>query len=181
MSSLSVYPVSSPDLPNKVLTHFDDIASTLAELGVRFERCSTTLGVRAGTSPTEVIELYQAQIDQLKNERGGQAFDVLSLAEDHPQKAELRAGLLDEHRLDGDLACLFVAGRALFYVHSGDYVYAVRCEKHDLISLPAGTAHWLDLGEQPQLVAIRLFGNPKGWVAQFTGDAIASQFEPLDD
>lgn len=25
MSSLSVYHVSSPDLPNKVLTHFDDI------------------------------------------------------------------------------------------------------------------------------------------------------------
>ena len=34
MSSLSVYPVSSPELPNKVLAHFDDIASTLAEQGV---------------------------------------------------------------------------------------------------------------------------------------------------
>ena len=38
MSSLSVYHVSSPDLPNKVLTHVDDIASTLAEQGVRFDR-----------------------------------------------------------------------------------------------------------------------------------------------
>ena len=37
MSSLSVYHVSSPDLPNKVLTHFEDIASTLAEQGVRFD------------------------------------------------------------------------------------------------------------------------------------------------
>lgn len=33
MSSLSVYHVSSPDLPNKVLTHFDDITATLAEQG----------------------------------------------------------------------------------------------------------------------------------------------------
>jgi len=38
MSSLSVYHVSSPDLPNKVLTHFDDIAATLAEQGIRFDR-----------------------------------------------------------------------------------------------------------------------------------------------
>ena len=31
MSSLSVYPVSSLDLPNKVLTHCEDIAATLAQ------------------------------------------------------------------------------------------------------------------------------------------------------
>ena len=181
MSSLSVYHVSSPDLPNKVLTHFDDIASTLAEQGVRFERCAVTAGVRPGTPAAEVSGLYQAQIEQLKSERGCSAVDVLSLADDHPQKAELRAGLLDEHRLDGELVCLFVAGRGLFYIHIGDYVYAVRCERNDLITLPAGTAHWFDLGEQPQLVAIRLFGNRQGWVADFTGNAIASHFAPLDD
>ncbi len=38
MSSLSVYHVSSPDTPNKVLTHLEDIASTLAEHGVAFDR-----------------------------------------------------------------------------------------------------------------------------------------------
>ena len=38
MSSLSVYHVASPEIPNKVLTHLEDIASTLAEQGVRFDR-----------------------------------------------------------------------------------------------------------------------------------------------
>ena len=38
MSSLSVYHVSSPDVPNKVLTHFEDIAATLAEQGIHFAR-----------------------------------------------------------------------------------------------------------------------------------------------
>ena len=51
MSSLSVYPVSSPELPNKVLTHFDDIASTLAELGVRFDRGQAATKLPPGASP----------------------------------------------------------------------------------------------------------------------------------
>ena len=32
MSSLSVYHVSSPEIPNKVLTHFEDIASRFPRL-----------------------------------------------------------------------------------------------------------------------------------------------------
>ena len=38
MSSLTVYHQTNPDVPNKVLTHLEDIAATLAEVGVRFER-----------------------------------------------------------------------------------------------------------------------------------------------
>lgn len=38
MSYVAVYSVATSDTPNKVLTHFDDIAATLAEHGVRFER-----------------------------------------------------------------------------------------------------------------------------------------------
>ncbi|MMZ71588.1 Acireductone dioxygenase [compost metagenome] len=55
------------------------------------------------------------------------------------------------------------------------------CEKNDLISVPAGTPHWFDMGEEPHFVAIRLFNNPEGWVAKFTGDSIAKNFPPLED
>lgn len=48
MSSLSVYHVSSPEIPNKVLTHLEDIASTLAEQGVRFDRWQTTAKIQPG-------------------------------------------------------------------------------------------------------------------------------------
>ena len=75
----------------------------------------------------------------------------------------------------------FVAGRGLFTLHIEDMVCAVLCEKNDLISVPAGTRHWFDMGEQPSFVAIRLFNNPDGWTAQFTGERIADQFPRLDD
>ena len=37
------------------------------------------------------------------------------------------------------------------------------------------------MGEEPHFVAIRLFNNPEGWVAQFTGDDIARRFPQLED
>lgn len=181
MSILSVYHESAPEHPFKVLTHLEDIAATLAEVGVQIERWEASAPITAGASQDEVIAAYRPQIDRLMTERGYRSVDVISVTRDHPQKAELRAKFLDEHQQAEDEVRFFVAGRALFTLHIGEMVYAVLCEKHDLIAMPAATRHWFDMGEHPHFVAIRLFGNPDGWVAQFTGDDIASRFPRLDD
>ncbi|MVV49084.1 acireductone dioxygenase [Pseudomonas sp. PB120] len=177
MSSLSVYHVSSPDLPNKVLTHLEDIASTLAEHGVRFDRWQAAAKIQPGAREEEMIAAYQGQIDTLMTERGYRTVDVIRLSSEHPQTTEHCA----EFRLGEDSTRFFVAGRGLFTLHIDDYVYAVLCEKNDLISIPAGMPHWVDLGEHPHFVAIRLFNNPEGLIATFTGDDIASRFPGLED
>ncbi|UFH50863.1 1,2-dihydroxy-3-keto-5-methylthiopentene dioxygenase [Pseudomonas sp. KNUC1026] len=181
MSCLSVYHQSSPELPNKVLTHLEDIAATLAEQGVRFERWQADAPIAPGASQQAVIEAYREPIERLKRECGYQEVDVISLDRDHPGKAELRQKFLDEHRHGEDEVRFFVAGRGLFSLHLGEHVYAVLCEKGDLISVPAGTPHWFDMGEQPHFVAIRLFTDPQGWVAHMTGESIARRFPLLED
>lgn len=181
MSVLSVYHETRPDQPLKVLTHAEDIAATLSEVGVQLERWEANAPIAAGASQEEVIAAYRPQIDKLMAERGYVTVDVISLTRDHPQKDELRAKFLDEHRHAEDEVRFFVAGRALFSLHIEDMVYAVLCEKNDLITVPAGTRHWFDMGEEPHFVAIRLFNNPEGWVAEFTGESIADQFPRLDD
>ena len=55
-----------------------------------------------------------------------------------------------------------------------DKVYQVVCTRDDLLSVPAGTQHWFDMGPEPYFTAIRLFISPDGWVAKFTGDKISS-------
>ncbi|AWM61476.1 acireductone dioxygenase [Pseudomonas songnenensis] len=181
MSVLSVYHETRPDQPLKVLTHAEDIAATLSEVGVQLERWEASAPIAAGASQDEVIAAYRPQIDKLMAERGYVTVDVISLTRDHPQKDELRAKFLDEHRHAEDEVRFFVAGRALFSLHIEDMVYAVLCEKNDLITVPAGTRHWFDMGEEPHFIAIRLFNNPEGWVAEFTGERIADQFPRLDD
>ena len=176
MSYVAVYPVASPDTPNKVLTHFDDIAATLAELGVRFERWQPA-PIEKGASDAQMIAAYQAQIDAL----GYAGVEVLSVSSDHPQKDELRAQFLDERRYSEDQVRFFIAGQGLLTLHIDDYVYAVRCEKNDLLVIPAGMAHWFDMGENPHFVALRLFDTAQGGVPELTGDDIARRFPGLDD
>ncbi len=176
MSYVAVYHVATPDTPNKVLTHFDDIAAALAEQGVRFERWQPS-PVEKGASDAEMIAAYQGQIDAL----GYGAVQVLSVTNDHPQKAELRAQYLDERRYSDDEVRFFIAGFGLFAVHVGEYIYAVRCEKNDLLVIPAGTPHWFDMGENPHCVTLRLFNSADGAVPEFTGSDIAARIPGLDD
>lgn len=177
MSSLSVYHVSSPDIPNKVLTHFEDIAATLVEQGIHFARWEAAAKIQPGASEQDIIAAYQTQIDGLMTRRGYVAVDVVSVSSDQPEQA----GVLDEYRHSQDEVRFFVTGRGLFNLHIGDYVYAVLCERNDLITVPAGTPHWFDGGERPHFVTIRLSGDPQGLVAELTGDDIARRFPRLED
>lgn len=176
MSYVAVYHVATPDTPNKVLTHFDDIAGALAEHGVRFERWQPS-PIEKGASDAEMIAAYQAQIDAL----GYGSVQVLRVTSDQPQKAELRARFLDERRYAGDEVRFFLAGQGLFAVHVGEYVYAVRCEKNDLLVIPAGTPHWFDVGENPHCMTLRLFNTAEDCEPEFTGSDISAGFPGLDD
>ena len=60
MSYLAVYHVCTPDTPNKVLTHLDDIVATLAEHGVRFQRWQPC-PIEKGASDADMIAAYQQQ------------------------------------------------------------------------------------------------------------------------
>lgn len=95
------------------------------------------------------------------------------------KKDALREKFLNEHTHGEDEVRFFVEGAGLFCLHIGDEVFQVLCEKNDLISVPAHTPHWFDMGSEPNFTAIRIFDNPEGWIAQFTGDDIASAYPRL--
>ena len=127
-----------------------------------------------------MIAAYRADIDRLIEEEGYQTVDVVSLNSSHPDKDALRQKFLSEHTHNEDEVRFFVEGRGLFTLHVGDQIFEVLCEKGDLISVPANTPHWFDMGPMPDFIAIRLFNNPEGWVAKYTGSSIAEQFSRLE-
>ncbi len=176
MSRLRVFAETDGQTPILVADVHPEIAKTLASYGVRFERWEARHSVVMADSAESVMAAYAADIDRLKAEGGYQAVDVVSLDPSHPQKDVLRKKFLDEHTHSEDEVRFFVAGSGLFSLHLRGQVLEVLCEKGDLISVPAGTRHWFDMGPQPLFVAIRLFTNPAGWVANFTGSDIAQHF-----
>lgn len=180
MSQLRILDETRPDTPLQTLTEPAAITSALAAVGVRFEQWATSQPIQPGASQDQVIAAYHADIDRLMTREGYQSVDVVSLTPDHPDRATLRMKFLDEHCHSEDEVRFFVAGSGQFTLHIDDHVYNVLCEQGDLISVPAGTRHWFDMSESPYFVAIRLFTNKDGWIAQPTGDDIAARFPRME-
>jgi len=173
MTTLSIFHQNQPRTAHTVTTDPQVIRNTLASQGVRFEQWPTR-ELPASATQEQILEAYADEVASLKQECGFQTADVVSLTANHPDKDAFRQKFLDEHTHSEDEVRFFVRGQGLFYLHFGDQVYALMCEKNDLISVPDGTRHWFDMGPEPEFTCIRLFSNPEGWVASFTGEEIAS-------
>jgi len=158
-----------------------EITSHLKRAGVRFEQWHTDTAIKPGASTDVVLAAYRKDIDRLIAEEGYQTVDVVSLNASAPNKAELRKKFLSEHTHGEDEVRFFVGGEGLFTLHIGKQVFEVLCQQGDLISVPAKTPHWFDMGPNPNFIAIRLFNNPEGWVAHYTGNDIANRFSRLDN
>jgi 1,2-dihydroxy-3-keto-5-methylthiopentene dioxygenase len=179
-SLLRVYPDGRPEETLVETSDGDKISAELANIGVRFERWTADVELAPGAGPEAVMDAYKHEIDRLKAECGYQSVDVVRVERGAPNVEAMRAKFLDEHRHAEDEVRFFVEGRGSFYLHVDDRVYQTVCVRGDLISVPAGTKHWFDMGADPEFAALRLFVNPDGWVAQFTGDDIAGRFPKLD-
>lgn len=172
------------DLPEEAILETSDgdiIAAELDEIGVRFERWDADVALPAGADQTAVIEAYRSSVDRLMAECGYTSVDVIRLERGAPNVEALRNKFLDEHQHGEDEVRFFVEGRGAFYLHVANRIYQVVCVRGDLIGVPAETKHWFDMGPDPEFTAVRLFINPDGWVAKFTGDTIARRFPKLDN
>jgi 1,2-dihydroxy-3-keto-5-methylthiopentene dioxygenase len=181
MSRLRIFSEIDPNAPSLELTDHARIEDELRKRGIRFESWTANAPLAPGDPPEKVFAAYRGDIDRLMSEEGYQTFDVISLNAEHPDKQMLRQKFLNEHSHSEDEVRFFVAGSGLFTLHLGGEVCEILCEQGDLIGVPDGTRHWFDMGPNPSFVAIRLFTNPAGWVANFTGDDIAQRFPRLDN
>lgn len=179
MSGLTIFSDNDAETPLWQSRDAEEIRAQLNAQGVRFERWEADRDLGAAPDAQSVIAAYQHAIDRLVQEKGYQSWDVISIRPDNPQKEAMRGKFLNEHTHGEDEVRFFVEGAGLFCLHIGDKVYQVLCEKNDLISVPAGTPHWFDMGSQPCFTAIRIFDNPEGWIAQFTGNDIAGAYPTL--
>lgn len=179
MSALSIYNEDG-SFTGETLTSGAEITRILGEHGVQFERWQAGQPLDAAAGQDEVLAAYRADVDKLNARYGFQSVDVVALRPDNPDKETFRAKFLAEHTHADFEIRFFVDGQGLFYLHIGDQVYLTLCEKGDLISVPAHTTHWFDMGAEPDFKCIRLFTAEDGWVGNFTGSDITNRFPDFD-
>jgi 1,2-dihydroxy-3-keto-5-methylthiopentene dioxygenase len=186
MSLLLQFSDSAPDEIVHRAEAFADIERHLAALGVRFERWEAHAQLTDESTLEEILAAYAPDIERLKREQGYLSVDVVRFKRPPydprwPEKAHAaRTKFLDEHTHAEDEVRFFVEGSGAFYLRIDGHVTVVLCERGDLISVPAGTRHWFDMGSDPEFCAVRLFGNEGGWIAKFTGDKISASFPSFD-
>jgi len=157
MSILCVFDPSTPQLPNKVLTHAEDITAALAEHGVTLTQAEHGLRVRPGTLHDEMMEACQAHLDHLMTTHACRAYAVINRDGIEAQGPDLR----DEHVLETNEVIAVVSGRVQVGLRLG--------------------AGGLELGEAPFCLAFRLFAAQAGSQPIFTGDASARAFLGIDE
>jgi 1,2-dihydroxy-3-keto-5-methylthiopentene dioxygenase len=163
----------------------DLIRDELAARGIAFDR-SPVASDPDVQQPAEILDRYADQVAAINADDRYRHIDVAALQPDHDDPdwrahaAAARSKFLAEHRHAEDEVRFFVAGRACFYLHLEPEVFAVVCESGDLLTVPAGTRHWFDMGSDPRFAAIRFFEQEDGWIGDFTGDTIGERFPTLD-
>jgi len=181
MSRLSVHHQTSPQIPNKVLGHAEDIASTLASVGIEFRELPLENRLQAGASEQEILAALGETLERLKRDSDLSQAEVISIDQRHwPREGDKPVDAPVEMVADGAQLYLFLAGQGLLSLHVDDYVYSLFGERNALISVPTGTRYWFDLGEFPHCAAVRLSG-ANAAQPRPSGDAIAADFPRLED
>ncbi len=179
-STLRVYADDDGTKPLVDTTDRAEIARILGAQKILFEQWEANVPLAADAGQDAVIAAYRDDIERLKRDFGYQTVDVIRVTKETPNVPVLREKFLNEHTHTEDEVRFFVEGSASFYLRVNGKVYQTICTRGDLIGVPANTTHWFDMGPTPEFAAIRLFIDPAGWVANFTGDDIASRFPKFE-
>ena len=188
MTMLTIWADTDPSSPLLQTADPDLIAAELREIGVDYERLEASGDLPPDAGQDDVIAAHSDIVNRLMAERGYTLVDVAQLhltAESAADLKETAAGarqkFLSEHTHDEDEIRFFSHGSGVFYLHVRDRVLAVLCTAGDLLSVPALTTHWFDMGTLPDFTAIRFFRTDDGWVGAFTGSDIAQNFPTFDE
>jgi 1,2-dihydroxy-3-keto-5-methylthiopentene dioxygenase len=162
------------------------IGDELAKRKIVFDHWPIAADLDVSRAPDRTLADFADRIAAINRDGRYRHIDVAALQPDdsdpgwHATAIAARSKFLAEHRHAEDEVRFFVTGRGCFYLHLEPEVLAVVCEGGDVLSVPAGTRHWFDMGSRPDFVAIRFFEQEDGWIGDFTGDAIGERFPTLD-
>ena len=147
--------------------------------GLYFDQWQCDVIFEDKATQEDILQAYSKDLFPFMENGGYQTADVISINSLTENYEAIRAKFLAEHTHTEDEIRFFVDGKGLFWFNlENEPVFNLLCEKGDLISVPAGTKHWFDAGENsPFVKAIRIFIDMSGWVPHYTESRIENEFK----
>lgn len=158
----------------------DEVRTFLGEHGIWYRRFEGSDNLSDDATDEEILEAYQAPIDELKKEGGYATADVINIKPTIEGLDAMLAKFSKEHWHSEDEVRFIVHGSGVFHIHPKEGpVFSIEMFKGDMINVPAGTHHWFDLCEDRTIRAIRLFLDKAGWVPHYTDSGEENNFQPM--
>lgn len=167
-------------IPNKkiVMNNPNEIRLFMNQRGIFFDQWQCDVVFDDKATQEEILQAYEKDLKPFMQNGGYQTADVISINRLTENYEAIRAKFLAEHIHTEDEIRFFVDGKGLFWFNlETEDVFNLLCEQGDLISVPAGTKHWFDAGENdPFVKAIRIFIDMSGWVPHYTNSGLEQTF-----
>lgn len=158
------------------------IKAFLNERGVLYEQWEAKEAFSPDADQETILNAYAHQLRPYMEANGYQTADVINI---HPKMENLDVlaqKFLTEHTHTEDEVRFFVEGEGMFWFNLEDDnpVFCVICQQGDLISVPANTKHWFDMGPKKRVKAIRVFIDTSGWVPHYTKSGIDARYNEMN-
>jgi 1,2-dihydroxy-3-keto-5-methylthiopentene dioxygenase len=124
--------------------------------------------VLSDAEKAEVLSVFDAEIKELSERRGYKIWDLITLSDATPNLDELLKKFEAVHTHTEDEIRAITAGKGIFIIKgAGDIGYFdVELSAGDVISVPENKAHFFTLMDNRAIVAVRLFIESNGWIAE---------------
>lgn len=121
----------------------------------------------------EILASLKDDVERLAQARGYVKWDIIALSSATPDLDALLKKFEQVHTHTEDEVRAITAGSGSFIIKGlGDVGYFdVKLQAGDVISVPENQPHFFTLTADRQVVAVRLFIDPSGWVAHPYNDA----------
>jgi len=115
----------------------------------------------------EILNSLKEDIEALSSARGYVKYDVIALSDATPNLEDMLKKFEQVHTHTEDEVRVIAGGSGIFIIKGqGDTGYFdVELAPGDVISVPEGNPHFFTLTAERKVVAVRLFIDPSGWVA----------------
>ncbi len=157
---------------------FKDIQAFLHKRGIWHDQWNASEQLSTNATQEEVLRAYSKDLEPFMAKGGYKTADVINVHAETPNIDAIRTKFLAEHTHTEDEIRFFVEGQGIFWFHLNGEVFSLTCVAGDLLSVPANTTHWFDLGAKPHVKAIRIFIDMAGWVPHYTGSRIDEKYNP---
>lgn len=154
----------------------DQVAAFLDNQGVLYEHWDTSKLSEElqgncqinDEQKNQVLSIFETEIKSLAERNGYLKWDVVALSDATPNLDELLKKFQQVHIHSEDEVRAITAGSGIFIIKGSEDTgyFDVELAAGDVISVPVNTPHFFTLREDRQVVAVRLFIDPSGWVAQ---------------